>query len=88
VAENTRVPLNRTERIIAFAAASVAGLSIIALIALFIGRSTNVDFTQSGVWQVVAVLPGVGLPLTLIGLIAFIIATAVRRSRLARDAGE
>jgi hypothetical protein len=87
VAENTRVPLNRTERIIAFAVASVGGISIIAIVAVFIGRAVNADFTN-GAWPAVATLPLVGLPLTLITLIVFMIMTTVRRNRLARDAGQ
>lgn len=87
VADNTRVPLNRTERIIAFAAASVAGLSIVTIVATFIGRAAGADFT-GGAWPAVATLPLVGLPLTLVGLLAFIITTTVRRNRLARDASE
>jgi hypothetical protein len=87
VAENTRVPLNRIERVLAFAVVTVAGLSIIAIAAIFIGRASHQDFT-GGVWPTVAVLPGIGLPLALIGLIVFLIMTTVRRTRLARDAGE
>jgi len=81
------VPLNRTERIIAFAVASVAGISIIAMVALFIGRAANVSFT-GGAWPAVATLPAIGLPLTFVGLIVFIVVTTVRRARLVRDAGK
>ena len=81
------MPLNRTERIIAFAVASVGGISIIAIVAVFVGRAANADFTN-GAWRAVAALPLIGLPITLIALIAFMIMTTVRRNRLARDAGE
>jgi chloramphenicol-sensitive protein RarD len=37
VAENTRVPLNRIERILAFVIASVVGISIIAILIIAIG---------------------------------------------------
>jgi hypothetical protein len=87
VAENTRVPLNRTERIMAFAVGSVGGLSIIAIVAVFIGRAVGANFT-TGAWPAVAVLPLIGLPVTLIALIIFMIMTTVRRNRLARDAGK
>ena len=81
------MPLNRTERIIAFSVASVGGISIIAIVAVFVGRAANADFT-TGAWPAVATLPLIGLPLTLVALIAFMIMTTVRRNRLARDAGE
>ena len=87
VAENTRVPLNRTERIIAFVVGSIGGISIIAIVAVFIGRASNADFT-SGAWPAIATLPLIGLPLTLVALIVFMIMTTVRRNRLARDAGQ
>jgi len=81
------VPLNRTERIIAFVVGSIGGISIIAIVAVFIGRAANADFTN-GAWPAVATLPLIGLPLTLVTLIVFMIITTVRRNRLARDAGE
>jgi uncharacterized integral membrane protein len=87
VAENTRVPLNRIERVLAFVVATIAGVSILAIVAIFIGRATHVNFA-SGVWPTVALLPGIGLPFALVGLIVFLIVTTVRRTRLARDAGK
>ena len=86
VAENTRVPLNRIERILAFVIGSIAGVSIIAIVAIFIGRASKVDFTV-GAWPAAAVLPLIGLPLVVILLIVFLIISVTRRSRLARDAG-
>jgi uncharacterized membrane protein YdjX (TVP38/TMEM64 family) len=86
VAENTRVPLNRIERILAFVIASVVGISIIAIVAIFIGRAVNADFT-GGVWPAVAVLPLISLPLVIVLLIVFLIISTRRRARLARDAG-
>jgi hypothetical protein len=86
VAENTRVPLNRIERILTFVIGSIGGLSILAIVAIFIGRAANVSFT-GGVWPAVAILPEIGLPLTVVLLVVFLVVTAVRRARLARDAG-
>jgi hypothetical protein len=86
VAENTRVPLNRIERILAFVIGSVLGVSVIAIVAIFIGRASSVDFS-AGVWPAAAVLPLIGLPLVVILLIVFLILSVTRRARLARDAG-
>lgn len=86
VAENTRVPLNRIERILAFVIASLVGISIIAIVAIFIGRASSVDFS-SGAWPAVAVLPLIALPLVIVLLIVFLVISVTRRSRLARDAG-
>ena len=87
VADNTRVPLNRTERLLAFVVASVGGLSIVAILAMLIARMNAVN-TGKGIWLTVTVLPGIGLPVALILLIVFIVLTTVRRARLARDAAE
>jgi hypothetical protein len=86
VADNTRVPLNRIERIMTFVIGSIGGLSILAIVATFIARAAKIDMVQ-GVWPAVALLPAIGLPLVVILLIAFIVVTTLRRARLARDAG-
>ncbi|MEP6842709.1 MAG: multidrug ABC transporter ATPase [Pseudolysinimonas sp.] len=85
MAKNTRVPLNRIERVLAFALGSVVGLSVLSIIALLIGGLNRVD-TSSGIWLTVKVLPAIALPVALVLLLVFIVLTAVRRNRLARDA--
>jgi len=65
--------------------ASSIGLSLVSMIALFIGAFAKVDFTGS-VWPVVAVLPLIGLPIGLLLIIALLVVSAVRRVRAARDA--
>jgi uncharacterized membrane protein len=86
VAENTRVPLNRIERILAYVIGSVAGISIVSIAAIFIGRAVHADFSD-GVWPAAAVLPLIGLPIVVVLLIVFLIISVTRRGRLARDAG-
>jgi uncharacterized membrane protein len=86
VAENTRVPLNRIERILAFVIGSLVGVSIISIAAIFIGRASHADFT-AGAWPAAAVLPLIALPIVVILLIVFLVISVTRRSRLARDAG-
>jgi len=85
VAENTRAPLNRIERILAYVIGSILGVSVIAIVANFVGRASNVDFS-TGAWPAAAILPLIGLPLVVILLIVFLIVSVTRRSRLARDA--
>ena len=86
VAENTRVPLNRIERILAFVIGSLVGVSIISIVAILIGRASHADLS-GGAWPAAAVLPLIALPLVLILLIVFLVISVTRRSRLARDAG-
>jgi hypothetical protein len=84
VARGTAVPLNRTERIAAFILAAIAGISVLDLIALLVGRSAGADISQ-GIWPVIAVLPGIGIPLLLIALVVFIVLMVLRSRRLAAD---
>ncbi len=86
MADNSAVRLNRTERILAFVLAAVAALSIIGILAVFIGRITGADLS-SGVWPVIAVLPFIGLPIALVLAIVFIFVTGTRRRRLAAGDG-
>ena len=75
----------RTERVLTYMAASAVGLAVLGIIALLIANIARVD-TTSGVWLTVTVLPAIGLTLGIAFFIAFIIVSAVRRARTARDA--
>ena len=86
VAENTRVPLNRIERVLAFVIGSLVGVLILSIVAILIGRASHLDLT-TGAWPAAAVLPLIALPLVVVLLIVFLIISVTRRSRLARDAG-
>jgi hypothetical protein len=88
VARGTAVPLNRTERILAFILAAVAGLTVLDMVVLFIGRAAGAD-PASGVWPVILTLPLLGLPIALVLAIVLIVVMGTRRRRLAADdAGE
>ena len=65
--------------------ASCLGLSIIAIIALFIGRAAGATMSD-GIWPTVAVLPLIGLPLGLILMIVYIVTSSIRRTRDSRNA--
>ena len=84
MANDTAVPGNRIERILAFMIGSVAGISILAIIAVFIGNLSGGDLT-GGVWPAVTTLPLVGLSLAFVLIIVF---TVGRILRLRRDAGD
>jgi heme/copper-type cytochrome/quinol oxidase subunit 2 len=85
VAENTPVTVNRTERVLTFMVASSLGLSVLAIIAIVIAGMAGVN-TREGVWLTVLVLPPIGLIFGVIFIIAFVVVSAIRRSRAARDA--
>jgi len=87
VAENTPVPLNRIERVLAFMIAGIGGLSILAIAAILIAAMSHAD-TSNGPWLLIAVFPTLGLPVALLLIIAFAVISVVRRRRIARDGGQ
>jgi len=87
VADNTSVPLNRIERVLASMIAGIGGLSVISIIAVIVGSSSGVDL-RTGAWPVVAVFPGLGLPVAFILIIVFAVVAIVRRRRIAADGGD
>jgi hypothetical protein len=85
VAENTPVTIYRTERVLTFMAASSIGLAILGILALVIVGVAKIDLALQ-LRALLTVLPAVGLILGVGFAIAFIIVSAVRRARAARDA--
>jgi hypothetical protein len=83
MARNTDDAPHRAQRILGVMAFTVVGLSVVAIAALLIANALGVA-TGAGLWAVVAVLPLVGLPLAILLMIAFILVSAVTRSRQAR----
>jgi hypothetical protein len=87
VAENTPVPLNRIERVLAFMIAGIGGLSLVAIIAILVAVGSGAD-TSNGPWLFLAVFPTLGLPVALVLIIVFAVVSVVRRRRIARDGGD
>ena len=85
MAENTPVPLNRIERVLAFMIATIAGLSVVAIAAIIVASLAKVD-TSEGPWLPIAVLPSIGLPIAFVLIIVFAVLAIVRRRRLANGA--
>ena len=82
MADNTPVPLNRTERVLAGMIASIGGLSVICIIAVIVAGFAAAD-VSGGAWPVVRVLPAIGLPIAFVLIIVFAILSVVRRRRIA-----
>lgn len=83
MANDTAVPLNRIERVLAYMIGSVAGFSILAIVATMIAGLAGID-TRQGVWAAIAVVPLVGLSLAFVLIIVFMILSFTRRRRLGR----
>ena len=80
--DDAPVALNRIERVLLTMAGAVGGLSVLAIIAVLVARAAGVDDFTGGVWPAVTLLPTIGLPLAIVLLAIFMIAAAVRRTRL------
>ena len=80
------VPIRRIDRIIAFTALTLAGLSVISFFAILIGSAAGMgqeDFT-GGIWPLAAGIPMWGLPIAFVLIVALLIMSFVRRGRAAK----
>lgn len=80
MANDTPVPLNRIETILRNMFVSVAGLSVLAVVAVIVASLAGVD-TDGGVWSMVKVVPFIGFLLALGLMIAFLVVSIPRRRR-------
>jgi uncharacterized membrane protein YiaA len=76
--------VHRTERVLVSMIAAVVGLSVLAFLARIVGTLVGVSDYTAGVWPAVTVLPLVGFPVAILLIIAFVVATVVRRGRETR----
>ena len=83
VAKETPVTIHRNERVLAFMIAGIVGLSIVAFLTVIIATASGLPGNQfqGGFWQAVALLPGVGLPVGFLLIIALLVISGRRRSR-------
>ncbi|MCW2783210.1 MAG: hypothetical protein JWR35_3659 [Marmoricola sp.] len=72
----------RVERILLYMFGALLALSVIAIIALIVGGPTK----SGAIWTAVALLPAIGIPLSLLLLISLVILNGVRRGRAAKGA--
>ncbi|MBN9140932.1 MAG: multidrug ABC transporter ATPase [Micrococcales bacterium] len=82
--ENAPVPLNRIERVLAAMIAAVMGVSIIAIVATMIAAASGASMS-GGIWPALVLIGYIGLPLAFLMIVTFLVASSVRRRRLARD---
>ena len=75
--------IGRLERLLAYAALTLAAASILCFFAIIIGTAAGMrqEAFGSGIWIVVAALPLYGLPLAFVLIIALLIISFVRRGR-------
>jgi hypothetical protein len=88
VAENSSVPVHRSDPVLRNVTWAVLALAIVSIIALLIGRLLGVASFATGIWPTVAIMPIIALPLFLVLFISQLLVSAVRRSRAAKDASE
>lgn len=76
--------VNRTERVLLFMILAIVVVSVLAFFTRLVGTAMGVaDFTV-GVWPALTILPLIGLPIAVAMLLAFVVTSAVRRSRDSR----
>ncbi len=81
------LPPHRNERILAYAIVAVVGLSIAAFLTVIIATASGLpgDHFRGGFWQVIAILPSIGLPVGFILVFILLITNLRRRSRHTQD---
>ena len=67
--------------------ASSAGLSVVAIAAVFIAQLSGVTDFSGGAWPTARILPLIGLPIAFVLIIALLVVSVVRRRRLDSDGG-
>ncbi|MCK3770841.1 multidrug ABC transporter ATPase [Microbacterium aerolatum] len=80
------VPVRRLDRFLAFAALTLAALSVICFFAIIIGSATGMsqDAFGEGVWPIVAAVPLWGLPAAFVMIIALLVMSFVRKGSAAK----
>jgi len=84
VTDVEKSPPSRIERSLTFAVVTVVGLSVLAIIAVFIAGAASIDMSGNPLWTTIALLPIVGLPIGLIMMLALLFISMRRRTRDAR----
>jgi hypothetical protein len=85
VPNDTAAGPHRIERVLVTAAATVLGLSVLALIVVLVLAATGVQLGGQA-FAVLTLLPLIGMPIGVLLIIAFMVAVGTRRSRESRDA--
>ncbi|NRD26904.1 hypothetical protein [Frigoribacterium sp. VKM Ac-2836] len=76
--------VNRTERVLLFMILAIVVVSVLAFFTRLVGTAAGVTDFTAGVWPALTILPLIGLPIAFAMLLAFVVASAVRRSRDSR----
>lgn len=75
---------SRLERTLAFMVFSTIGLSILCFLAVILGTWLKFVEPNAVVWQIIIILPLIGLPIGFALIIALIVINGVRRARANR----
>lgn len=82
---DTATGIRRVERVLSYAAISVAGLGVVCIAIILIGAAAGIGNRDSGIWPTVTVLPALAFPIAVLLLISYVIVSLVRRSRENRE---
>lgn len=74
------LPVRRIDRILAFMSLGLIVLSIVCFFVIMIGSAAGVG-TTGGLWQTIAVVPLIALPVAFAMMITVLVMSFVRRAR-------
>lgn len=78
-------PQRRIDRILAFMALGLTGLSIICFFTTMLATPMGVTDYSEGIWPAVIMLPLIALPIAFVLIFTLLILSFVRRSRAGSD---
>ncbi|OUE09992.1 hypothetical protein C5E16_09600 [Clavibacter michiganensis] len=84
MASDTAPSEGRAERILAYMLAGILLIAVLSIVAILLAPLIAVDASQysTPVWQVILLLPAVGIPLAALLFIAILIISVRRRRRM------
>ena len=80
----TPVTIHRNERVIAFMALAIVGVSLIAFFVILIAGGFGVRDFRVGLWPTVFAIPYLGFPIAFLLVLTLLIVSLRRRSRDAK----
>lgn len=83
--QSAPVGIHRVERVLVYAAISVAVLGAVCIAIILIAASVGKGNSGSGIWPTIAVLPELAFPIAILLIIAYVVVSSVRRTRESRS---
>ncbi|WP_147430168.1 hypothetical protein [Frondihabitans australicus] len=79
-----RTPIRRVERALLFAFPTVIALGVVCIVIVIVVGVSGGQITSTGIGPTIVLLPEIAFPIAILLVIAYVVVSAIRRSREAR----